>query len=138
MRRPPRSTRTDTRFPDTTLFRSADLAVVFGPVYRFANRRAAHAEVLRKLPLLQPQLRAAVVDVHRRDRLSQRAVGAIPENEIGSDRLNGQFKRGHVSYTGYGSCGGPNFLRLPPEWGHRPAVQRNRLDEHTLEFHSIM
>src|SRR3546814_7807329 len=120
MRRPPRSTRTDTRFPDTTLFRSADLAVVFGPVYRFANRRAAHAEVLRKLPLLQPQLRAAVVDVHRRDRLFQRAVGAIPETEIGFERLNGQFKRGHVSCTGYGNCG----------------VCRS--EEHTSELQSLM
>src|SRR3546814_1120066 len=35
IRRPPRSTRTDTRFPDTTLFRSSveDLDRVYGSIY---------------------------------------------------------------------------------------------------------
>src|SRR3546814_13361360 len=44
IRRPPRSTRTDTLFPYTTLFRSAGLPVPRGIVVRSADEAAAFAE----------------------------------------------------------------------------------------------
>src|SRR3546814_7255763 len=43
IRRPPGSTRTDTLFPDTTLFRSAALAVRDRPLDRVAAQHGAHA-----------------------------------------------------------------------------------------------
>src|SRR3546814_1633432 len=45
IRRPPRSTRTDTLFPYTTLFRSVD-AVVLGSESRFQQRRPPVAQPL--------------------------------------------------------------------------------------------
>src|SRR3546814_13182519 len=55
IRRPPRSTRTDTLFPYTTLFRSVDLDQ---PVRLAADRRAA-----------VPRARAGVMDGHRTRRI---------------------------------------------------------------------
>src|SRR3546814_2026143 len=58
IRRPPRSTRTDTRFPYTTLFRSAGLAVGGGDVARqarhAAGRRGEGGQARRLQPLSQP------------------------------------------------------------------------------------
>src|SRR3546814_8357637 len=42
IRRPPRSTRTDTLFPYTTLFRSAGYPALFPPVGRGAQRHRQH------------------------------------------------------------------------------------------------
>src|SRR3546814_212374 len=48
IRRPPRSTRTDTLFPYTTLFRSAPSAVPFGSIKLKGRRMAAEPRLLAK------------------------------------------------------------------------------------------
>src|SRR3546814_13702273 len=47
IRRPPRSTRTDTLFPDTTLFRSANVSGVMKQRDQHAEHTAMRAESLR-------------------------------------------------------------------------------------------
>src|SRR3546814_11164019 len=54
IRRPPRSTRTDTLFPATTLFRSASLSIL-----RAANLRAAPSVVIENSPVTNDVLTAA-------------------------------------------------------------------------------
>src|SRR3546814_16383943 len=75
IRRPPRSTRTDTLFPYTTLFRSDSSAGLF------------------------PQLRARVRHLlqRREDRGAGRARGADP------DAWSGE-RRGGPSHGGWGAC----------------------------------
>src|SRR3546814_4737047 len=46
IRRPPRSTRTDTLFPYTTLFRSAPSAVPFGTIHLKGSRMSAEPRLL--------------------------------------------------------------------------------------------
>src|SRR3546814_12710734 len=51
IRRPPRSTRTDTLFPSTTLFRSlagGDIWVAFQPQYQIATGRLVGVEALAR------------------------------------------------------------------------------------------
>src|SRR3546814_2121848 len=54
IRRPPRSTRTDTLFPYTTLFRSLDIAfrMAGGDAHRLARARRAAARQLARLAAL--------------------------------------------------------------------------------------
>src|SRR3546814_16028480 len=49
IRRPPRSTRTDTLFPYTTLFRSQDIAAVAAGVEHLARGASSEAELERIL-----------------------------------------------------------------------------------------
>src|SRR3546814_13080901 len=86
IRRPPRSTRTDTLFPYTTLFRS---------ILRRAPRRA-HAEARGAGFLRLPGLRQHVVGAHQLLRLDPgvvalrlRAVGAVLGAAAGLDRQQG-------------------------------------------------
>src|SRR3546814_591711 len=106
IRRPPRSTRTDTLFPYTTLFRSledflarlahdedaaarddGDQPLLLQPGQRLADRRAADAELLGKLPLVELQLGIVGIDVHRGDALAQRLVDMPLQAEGVRDRL---------------------------------------------------
>src|SRR3546814_9874244 len=48
IRRPPRSTRTDTLFPYTTLFRSADVAVGFADFVEVANDHVNVSCIIRR------------------------------------------------------------------------------------------
>src|SRR3546814_16116181 len=81
IRRPPRSTRTDTLFPDTTLFRSISMAE---DIRDAAAVRAARDRLLRELDEL--------------DRLGER-MAAVELNsaiEILNQRLGEQIGRAHV------------------------------------------
>src|SRR3546814_7726018 len=70
IRRPPRSTRTDTRFPDTTLFRSAGR----GPDMREEQRRA---------DLLAERAQVAVVPGRQRLAIDARHLALAVPAEIG-------------------------------------------------------
>src|SRR3546814_10515234 len=73
IRRPPRSTRTDTLFPYTTLFRSPDLQ-------RFMCRYAATAPQRRPLPQAEPHSHAPPRPASDRDRTGpSRHVHPAPE-----------------------------------------------------------
>src|SRR3546814_6874141 len=68
IRRPPRSTRTDTLFPYTTLFRSADIARNFGRYHdngrdRLSARRAAMIEEGRRVLAVDYALAHDWIDV---------------------------------------------------------------------------
>src|SRR3546814_4117118 len=68
IRRPPRSTRTDTLFPYTTLFRSLRLAQLFAPgtgQFREIGIAPLNAEGLRLLPLSVPERHHVYRKAHR-------------------------------------------------------------------------
>src|SRR3546814_5330848 len=71
IRRPPRSTRTDTPFPYTTLFRSDDLAAMAVP--------SRHALQLAMRALVQRRAVHDQVVGLRVDRIGRRAVAGIDE-----------------------------------------------------------
>ena len=56
--------------------------------HRLADRRAADAEILRQLALVEPDVAAAAIDVHRHDDILQRRIGLVLETERGVDRLD--------------------------------------------------
>src|SRR3546814_5861882 len=106
IRRPPRSTRTDTLFPYTTLFRSADI---------FNRVLDLFLEIGRQRPVRQAEMAARPVEDDIR--LQQQLVGAIAEEgepariekdsveDIAVDdqqptaiggMMNGQIGRAHV------------------------------------------
>src|SRR3546814_9662800 len=61
IRRPPRSTRTDTRFPDTTLFRSARHRKRIDHIAR--KGAASRFPALRSRPFDQPHLRTGFAQI---------------------------------------------------------------------------
>src|SRR3546814_1874861 len=81
IRRPPRSTRTDTLFPYTTLFRS----------YRLCNRRSRSARQAR------PDL-AQAVPRHRRRRF-QRASPAYPQSPRSEEHTSELQSLMRISYA---------------------------------------
>src|SRR3546814_7918802 len=79
IRRPPRATRTDTLFPDTTLFRSALGRLGARPGVLRARRRAAHRDRrLDRAGLPEPRL--------LRRRVAQAVSGKIARSEPAEDR----------------------------------------------------
>src|SRR3546814_7602474 len=60
IRRPPRATRTDTRFPYTTLFRSAFLRIVEHRADAFVDRRD-RPQILLHVTLIFPQRELAAI-----------------------------------------------------------------------------
>src|SRR3546814_1163761 len=60
VRRPPRSTRTDTLFPSTTLFRSARLTRHTDPAFLHYRSGGFMAERFRKLPGMDPVMDSAL------------------------------------------------------------------------------
>src|SRR3546814_7385298 len=108
IRRPPRSTRTDTRFPYTTLFRSqADLRAYAG------DPRRGRAGVAG--PLLPRPAAAAATDADRAGRAAGRRAG----------RHHRVVRRAVAALVRHRS-------RI------RPAVAAGRSEEHTSELQSLM
>src|SRR3546814_19672914 len=102
IRRPPRSTRTDTLVPYTTLFRSADPIPVQGaarggdraalhqPAERRASRRHLRLRRLRAAALFEPD------QVRKRHRLAE-LLGAAERRDRDRDRPQArQIGRAHV------------------------------------------
>src|SRR3546814_15853839 len=84
IRRPPRSTRTDTLFPDTTLFRSRTADALIDPAYDIAEDALrivveflAH---LLRLPVAPERERHAQQRIERRHRLT--AARRLPRGDI--------------------------------------------------------
>src|SRR3546814_5809849 len=118
IRRPPRSTRTDTLFPYTTLFRSVDLDQ---PVRLAADRRAA-----------VPRARAGVMDGHRTrrilDHIARTGRARVidldhPPRVADADRLDDRVLAA--------------FAQLPAAL-FEPVEHRQRSEEHTSELPSLM
>src|SRR3546814_4632356 len=64
-----------------------DQPLLLQPGQRLADRRAADAELLGKLPLVELQLGIVGIDVHRGDALAQRLVDMPLQAEGVRDRL---------------------------------------------------
>src|SRR3546814_12776001 len=80
IRRPPRSTRTDTLFPYTTLFRSAEVNMKAGSLYyHFASKDELATEVMRiGVEAIEAVVRRGLDDATDRspaERLSMDAIG---------------------------------------------------------------
>src|SRR3546814_4490447 len=85
IRRPPRSTRTDTLFPYTTLFRSGHDEAPLTPVDSSADREGRHASTgqTKRRRAVDLRLRPAEVEAHglrdQREAVVERAPGARSE-----------------------------------------------------------
>src|SRR3546814_10040184 len=120
IRRPPRSTRTDTLFPYTTLFRSNGDAVALGALIDRLGNRLGFGDVLRFTP--------------RESHVPERAVAAVPALAPAAGR----------SWPG----GRPRPVRLLPRPDPIEVVAKVpddppkrvwwRSDEHTSELQSLM
>src|SRR3546814_11237620 len=134
IRRPPRSTRTDTRFPYTTLFRSFDRggqAVLLHVVEEIADRLLG--EVVEVRPLLEPgeqALRIEVGPIGEHDHV----VAVIGEG-LGFQRVDDRrpVKTGLLLETGMAVV--PVGAALHDAEGARVG---ERSEEHTSELQSLM
>src|SRR3546814_20244215 len=121
IRRPPRSTRTDTLFPYTTLFRSA-------------GRFAGAAFVIAQQKVARPVRRAACQRGRERiefrgcfaDKLFvevPRQMEAVAERSDTRDQFAIARPRGHFAEQPRGSCG---IIAIPRVWPRAPARGRGR------------
>src|SRR5262249_24034253 len=60
----------------------------------FAHRRAADAEIRSEPPLVEPDVGPAAIDVHGRDRVFERGIGAALEAVRAADGLDARRYRG--------------------------------------------
>src|SRR3546814_12453434 len=105
IRRPPRSTRTDPRFPDTTLFRS--------------RQRLDHPDLPRRLPA-ECGRHAALLRLHRRlvaPESGQAAARAAKDEPEGKAEGISEPHSGHAADY-------PGFLRPPARLGHGDGMRR--------------
>src|SRR3546814_5662184 len=135
IRRPPRSTRTDTLFPYTTLFRSS--RAVRPPVpqnsaelFRAARIRLEPVAPEDRQPLgradeIEPALRGLGMRraLHDRAAIDRGRVLRIGDRDT-LDRVAGLFLEAH--------------LRLPGDARLRLALHQPRSEEHTSELQSLM
>src|SRR3546814_3475990 len=133
-RRPPRSTRTDTLFPYTTLFRSPELA------------RLSPAGVL---PALERALRGLRRAVARGNRVDPRRVGGRGRRGGAADQRAaarapgpapaGEYDHAHRLVARARALGRPGRARLPAlRPVRRGAPLPDRSEEHTSELQSLM
>src|SRR3546814_1055928 len=120
IRRPPRSTRTDTLFPYTTLFRSADRLKAFGRGILGGARRMAQRLADHGCELGGTRQRARG-DNRARD-AARLALVAIMEKDIGD-----------FLFVGAVEPVGGAFALL-----RHAHVERARSEEHTSELQSLM
>ena len=78
---------------DAAAWHRAHKALAFELGHRLTHRRAADAEVLRQFSLVQPDLVAIAIDVHRHDRVLQRRIGLLLEAWRDVDRLQRRVRR---------------------------------------------
>src|SRR3546814_7999711 len=116
IRRPPRSTRTDTLFPYTTLFRSAGGSAQHAPVVDQAGSLDQSVSV-------QQIGTATAVDVAQQAPLARAELGLAGERLTASLRQQGQADAGFV-------------LLMEGSDGLVGAIKRS--EEHTTELQSLM
>src|SRR3546814_6850897 len=133
LRRPPRSTRTDTLFPDTTLFRSAARTAHNGRDRHYRNGGRQPRRPRTRLARARPRLPARLADGVRECRLlSDRRCGPRharrePDRDGGDRRRTG---RGRAHDADARAERGPSRVhrRLPVA----------RSEEHTSELPSLL
>src|SRR3546814_10749949 len=127
LRRPPRSTRTDTLFPYTTLFRSRPYRLFARDTGEVAERTAELAEPFHSRLPVRP-------DRRRRDRQRRVGVGMIEqlENDRGGEGRGDSFCAQHVEQ---GVFVGVEVHAFNREIGAGFGI---RSEEHTSELQSLM
>ena len=101
----------------------------------FAHRRPADAEILRKLALVEPDVGAAAVDVHRHDDVLQRGIGLVLEAERGVDRLDGEPMRLALRAARAGCRRPRNFGRVRIHFGrHAPLDLWNTIFQRSAQW----
>src|SRR3546814_10532214 len=123
IRRPPRSTRTDTLFPYTTLFRSIDH--VAGVACRIVHRGHARAMLARRV--LQQRLEDLHGDVGRQQRGEDLLLAGLV-------LIDGAVEAPILSAFGCHFLFAVLLLRL----GRREGDELLRSEEHTSELQSLM
>src|SRR3546814_1058125 len=83
IRRPPKSTRTDPRFPSTTLFRSAEPGRAAQPQRAGARRRSLHAPARAPVPQVPEPFAGALLP---RTAPQQGAPSAAADQHVGDRR----------------------------------------------------
>src|SRR3546814_20276293 len=99
IRLPPRSTRTDTRFPTTTLFRSTPDQVLLGLLHRGDQvRGTGELDPGDRVPLLDlgPRLGATQPTEGRRDMVEQVSGRRCSRTELGRGRPGGPVDRPEI------------------------------------------
>src|SRR6185437_2464464 len=94
----------------------------------------ADAEILRELALIEPDVAAAAIDIHRHDGVFQRQVSLVLEARRGFDRLNGRLRpRGRTDRQGsvarMQSGTGGRRIGLTHDWYtifHAPSTRNNK------------
>src|SRR3546814_2306517 len=129
IRRPPRSTRTDTLFPYTTLFRSAGATegkfdTPTGSVVIDEHLPGAH-------PLGQAQLTASIPGPYPRHQAKRRGVGDCQRIGLGIERNGGQYRAKDLFL-------GQTVLRRHIRQQYRSLIKTRRSEEHTSELQSLM
>src|SRR3546814_6012900 len=115
IRRPPRSTRTDTLFPYTTLFRSAGELEVTSPEYGLARQIADRKDAIRQVNL-----------VLFSERTLSEKIQALPDTEVA-----GVPVAHHIWDIS-------RLHRQRSSRSHKEPLALDRSEEHTSELPSIM
>src|SRR3546814_3409882 len=127
LRRPPRSTRTDTLFPYTTLFRSE----------QHLHAGAAEADGPGQCHALAPVLLPALYPHQRADRAGDDRAGDRDAETLSGDRedaVRGPVAAGLQHRSGGGAVAPP--LPAAPAAGRK--CDQIRSEEHTSELQSLM
>src|SRR5689334_4592882 len=93
-------------------------ALAFELGHRFANRRPANSEILRKFPLIQPDVVAISIDIHRHDRVFQRGISLVLETWRAVYRLQGRMshERRARGSCATGEANTVGFTLLTHDW----------------------
>src|SRR3546814_18326491 len=123
IRRPPRSTRTDTLFPYTTLFRSDNAYLGLDTPYRSAGRRLHDLSELRLL-----------LDMREEDfqRLAPYVVALPPNVPLNVNTAIAMVLSSLSDNISLGAAASPVALRLAPPFRHREtsrACRRGRVGQ---------
>src|SRR3546814_9052982 len=130
-RRPPRSTRTDTRFPDTTLFLSAEESVDGAELQRSHRHARGEDRACRKqqLPLLRRKQRHGL---HCKAKAQDRRGGDDRRGRLrGKQAIESQNSRCGADYR-------PDRPRPEDQQGGIGEEDAERSEEHTSELTSLM
>src|SRR3546814_8481986 len=133
IRRPPRSTRTDTLFPYTTLFRSE----------RHPRGDETLADFGDRLDAVERDALRRIVELHQVAQIDRRQVGD-PARELQIGRIAVGRDRGLQQVHQLRRIGvrlAPRALAIDTadrQGGDAPVERRLRLEEHTSELQSLM
>src|SRR3546814_4152910 len=130
IRRPPRSTRTDTLFPYTTLFRSGRT-----PVH---ERRRADRRLARKTPVEERAGIAAKVEIKPGRHFHQEVVRVLPIDERFAIRRLPACAKDGLAALSHQRIQRPHGAKLEPRSVAQRTAGVQRSEQHTSELQSLL